>query len=586
MDTDDEYISPAVADEPTYTSHGGMFAGSQNFTVGGGTFINTTNVTNTSPGDPPNFRMIPWGDIFLQQELSPGNQPRVVGRRPQSKCARRVYSAKIDGRHSDVTVAVYQGDGAEEAWRRDIATYMSLRHSSIIQVCAGASYGNIHATVFHGDLVPFKQFMAAQSPNMTVYRYAQYQCDWTKIENYFVSAFGDSQLLDALSYILWIQSSTGRMSADLLPHNQDDPDVLSGLFDSAPPLPGTVSFSFNTMNGEAIDIKCLSLEAYHCTCDRYLLRYLFEPVPSHTTATLASVFIWPTQPGTASEQDQIEMLEIASLPHTSISKDGWYTWQDGNKITGHLMENSWIRYPADVSFDNDFSLEMAAPDSVGRIWLGQANCVFKSLRVESQTLEDYVLMNRVGFEIFISNPTVDHCPPGYLFLCPAEDSEVSPTSFRWPDSPMYWSLDPSGVERLSVEEATQLGFPSFQLTMRLGCSTWDTTVYAGLRQFHAAKGFDPESQDVARHVGHPLYQLSDPQFVHVNELDEEDQSGNAIETDEDLEKEHPEDELCPCSALEIDGETLILSKTDKILMSVKLALMLFLAMCWVHANLM
>ncbi|KAJ7111773.1 hypothetical protein C8R44DRAFT_882828 [Mycena epipterygia] len=47
---------------------------------------------------------------------------------------------------------------------------------------------------------------------------------------------------------------------------------------------------------------------------------------------------------------------------------------------------------------------------------------------------------------------------------------------------------------------------------------WDASVYAGLRQFHRAKGFDPESQDVARLLGHPLFQISskfEPPFAHV-----------------------------------------------------------------------
>ncbi|KAJ6462835.1 hypothetical protein C8R45DRAFT_791769, partial [Mycena sanguinolenta] len=71
----------------------------------------------------------------------------------------------------------------------------------------------------------------------------------------------------------------------------------------------------------------------------------------------------------------------------------------------------------------------------------------------------------------------------------------------------YWSLDPSGVHRLSLKEATQLGFPSFEFTTKAeGCS-WDSSVYEGLRQFHEARGFDPYSQDIARHLGHPLFQL-------------------------------------------------------------------------------
>ncbi|KAJ7165908.1 hypothetical protein C8R46DRAFT_870128, partial [Mycena filopes] len=89
------------------------------------------------------------------------------------------------------------------------------------------------------------------------------------------------------------------------------------------------------------------------------------------------------------------------------------------------------------------------------------------------------------------------------------------TLLRWPRCPAYWSLDPSGAERLSMEEATRLGFPCFNLKTEVHGR--DTSVYAGLRQFHQAKGFNAESQDVAQHLGRPFYQLSgniDPLFAH------------------------------------------------------------------------
>jgi hypothetical protein len=68
-----------------------------------------------------------------------------------------------------------------------------------------------------------------------------------------------------------------------------------------------------------------------------------------------------------------------------------------------------------------------------------------------------------------------------------------------------------------MEEVTRLGFPSIQLSMELWGRYWDASVYAGLRQFHQAKEFDPDSQDVARKLGYPLFQLStevDPPFSH------------------------------------------------------------------------
>ncbi|KAJ7153923.1 hypothetical protein C8R43DRAFT_840355, partial [Mycena crocata] len=71
----------------------------------------------------------------------------------------------------------------------------------------------------------------------------------------------------------------------------------------------------------------------------------------------------------------------------------------------------------------------------------------------------------------------------------------------------YWSLDRFGHERLSEDEAQRLGFPAIQLkTMLLG-RFWDASTYFGVHQFHAGKGFDPQSQEVARHLGYPLLDI-------------------------------------------------------------------------------
>jgi hypothetical protein len=59
--------------------------------------------------------MIPMGDIDLLEEIHLNNGTGVVGyHHPERTRVRRVYSAKIDGRKSGVTVAIYQGKGAEE----------------------------------------------------------------------------------------------------------------------------------------------------------------------------------------------------------------------------------------------------------------------------------------------------------------------------------------------------------------------------------------------------------------------------------------------------------------------------------------
>jgi hypothetical protein len=114
----------------------------------------------------------------------------------------------------------------------------------------------------------------------------------------------------------------------------------------------------------------------------------------------------------------------------------------------------------------------------------------------------------IEYDLNLSGPT-DNLPPGYLFLCPlAELQAEHRTCFRIPDCIGYWSLDPSGVGRLSDEAAEDLGFPVIKLDMCLWGRKWNANVYNGIRQLHKAKGFDPYSQEVALELGYPFVQLS------------------------------------------------------------------------------
>ncbi|KAJ7679394.1 hypothetical protein DFH06DRAFT_510109 [Mycena polygramma] len=148
-------------------------------------------------------------------------------------------------------------------------------------------------------------------------------------------------------------------------------------------------------------------------------------------------------------------------------------------------------------------------------WLSQANYIFERLQVKSN-LEDYAIVKEVHF-ILQTSCTTEAYPDGYLFLCPPNDLRTESYSCCWPECPAYWAQDPSGLNRLSVGEATQLGFPSIELETRVHLSFWDGSVYAGLRQFHQGKGFNPASQEVARYLDYPLYRLSgemDTPFAH------------------------------------------------------------------------
>ncbi|KAJ6465836.1 hypothetical protein C8R45DRAFT_493041 [Mycena sanguinolenta] len=139
--------------------------------------------------------------------------------------------------------------------------------------------------------------------------------------------------------------------------------------------------------------------------------------------------------------------------------------------------------------------------------MAQANHIFTLLETTSHW-DDYVFMDMAAF-VLRCLPKPFNAPEqeGYLFVCPPEDFRTGANSFQWPSCPAYWSLDPSGASRLSPEEAKILGFAAIHIETVMRGGSWDGVVYEGLQKFHRGNGFDPYSQDMAIHLGYPLFEF-------------------------------------------------------------------------------
>jgi hypothetical protein len=140
--------------------------------------------------------MIPLGEIDLKNEIHQDTGSAEVRRRGGRRSVRRVYSARIHGCPSNMTVALYQGDTAEEVrsysdsvnllWRitgvargyltiltrsvgavqcRVAANELSCRHPNIIQLFGNVSSSNLRAGIFHNGT--FFLFLAS-SPMRSV----------------------------------------------------------------------------------------------------------------------------------------------------------------------------------------------------------------------------------------------------------------------------------------------------------------------------------------------------------------------------------------------------------------------------------
>ncbi|KAF7340614.1 hypothetical protein MSAN_02133100 [Mycena sanguinolenta] len=507
----------------------GMFSHSQKFTVTGGTFSNITNNNyTTTPSLPSDFRMIPLADIDLRHEIRLDNSMGAAYSRPRERArVRRLYSAKIEGRKSTLTVAMYQGDNAEQILSLS-DTFCIIIKSPILQ-----RFIYMHA------VIKISQYEI-------VFYVLRFLILPQEINNYLKSEFQRGlRLVDCTK---WIRGSTGRLCIELTPANDNlrlrryPPDSLA--------LSGNYEWS---AGAETITtfIDSLTLCQYYWMCWHHLAQGRHISLSAPTTVNPDAVFHC---------SDLLEdLVEIAFLPSTGAPR--LRNWRTPEGSTGEVMPNGWTRFQSGDVFNNTLSIFVYSSRSVwdSDTWVSQANYIFRRLHIMSN-FEDYVIVDCICFDLDISETTGD-LPEGFLFVCPQEDFRIGPSSC-WPACTAYWSLYPSGIDCLSPEEAKQLGFPPFQLTATVWGHSWDASVYEGLRQFHEAKGFDSYSQDVALHLGYPLYQLSSQANAPFTYGDSGDEDFDAdIDSDrnsayaKEYESEYGSTCACDDSDLDIDAES-------------------------------
>ncbi|KAJ7017085.1 hypothetical protein C8F04DRAFT_1093665 [Mycena alexandri] len=476
----------------------GIFSGSQHFTVTGGIFNSHNHIATTEFSD---FAEIPLGSIDLRHQIRPGGYHGVVGRRERG-CVRRVYIANIKGRNPDMTVAVYQGKGAEEEWRKDISRYSCLRHPSFVQLCGITTSSLMHATIFHDDLIPLENFLEnSYTLALSIYVHAYCSMEFWEANDYFSSVF--RQRLCITECTFWIRRSTGKLCTDLISTN------ISHRIQTPQPDSYEITFS-QPPNEQAITVDSLSVQKYHeiCYWDLSQVRHIHNSTP--VTVNLGAIISW-------SSSDHLEApLMLASVSHVEFPMLRWHITRGGR---GEVTESGWTRWRAGNIMNRTLRIHIWHWNP--ECWLSQANHIFDRLKLEGN-FQDHVVVDDITFEIPIQALPQDYlllpagnnigtgltlCK-GYLFLCPVDDFRAGPCSFRWPDRPAYWSLDSSGSQPLSIEEAKELGFPPLQFNTTIRGKCWDHKTYTELRRFHLAKGFDPISQDVARYLGDPFYQLT------------------------------------------------------------------------------
>ncbi|KAK7029954.1 hypothetical protein R3P38DRAFT_3188871 [Favolaschia claudopus] len=412
--------------------------------------------------------------------------------------------------------------------------------------------------------------------------------------DYLEGRFGSR--LGRRGYTLFLRPSTGRLTIEL---------EETGLDSLDSPVPGTENISPVSLLSSIetrIIIESLTLEQYHKICQAEF-GYLIEMnIPPTTTVHCGAVYhiAGRHNAGGIIIGDLIgnplaicPVLETSSFSSHRVLGPDWLVSSSGDLGPRlHLTETGWNRFHVSELVDGaeyTFRLFVVLHDGDSSpAWLSQANFIFNCLSVFSNA-DSYALLDEVDFKVQLkphsTKPAAWHPSNGYLFLCPPESLQIAHASFKLPEHIGYFSLDSSGLDRLSMEQAAEFGFPTLSISVWGAGSYWRDTFYAGLRQFHQGKGFDPNSQDVARHLNLPLYQLYsdyekslnvDGSEAHTEELPssdtdylgEEDKPGK-------LDTSMVEDEQR--ADLYEDSETMVVSSFMKMLVLIQLSLILLIA---------
>ncbi|KAF7353237.1 hypothetical protein MSAN_01511500 [Mycena sanguinolenta] len=465
------------------------------------------------------FRTIRRGDVKLV------GKEVVVGRLSQGLGVRRIHHAEIRGDAGTVTVAMYQGDGAEEEWQKDVAKYESIWDPRIMQVyglvstkglyATSANLGPGHAQALGGLPLANKDLIAIQRNGLgaALYMPANLCTLGIIVEKNLPVAPGDVFVpIMALEQLhLRNQCTTNNRHAigwlDTL-------FFLTLFFLTLFFL--TLSFlTWLAMYSGLVFLFC-SMHTEHVRQDASdhlgLCKRTGEEWGDPTCKWLIARAATQREGGIFWLDSQHRTCVRITEPLQTLHESEHH-WDNYGNAPDELLPNSWIRY--DSHWTNNLLLELRLPfweHGITKAWLVQANCIFAELE-EGAHIEDYICIGYLQLSLRIANK--HHIPEGYLFVCPPQDfctnTEPHANLYQWPACPAYWSLDPSGADHLSTEDAKNLGFPAIHIETRMLGSSWDCSVYEGLRRFHEGKGYDPESREVARRLGYPLFEvLRDP----------------------------------------------------------------------------
>ncbi|KAJ6563966.1 hypothetical protein B0H19DRAFT_74504 [Mycena capillaripes] len=227
-------------------------------------------------------------------------------------------------------------------------------------------------------------------------------------------------------------------------------------------------------------------------------------------------------PGADFDATEISAIPIANhFTPSSIYVKSW----DSPGCQVETLATGWTRVDyLDSHGRLSMDIRLVDGDDARKWWFSQQGYVIAQLQDASSFDDEMGFVTEIDFNCTIHTPPPDNFTLQGTFMADAPTDDVylfifspkvdlvdgrfivtsPPVSERY-----YWAFDPAGLDRLNCQTAEDVGLPAPEFSIKLWGLQWDETRHNLIRDFHAAKGFDPCSQDMAVAMGYPLVHLED-----------------------------------------------------------------------------
>ncbi|KAF8187377.1 hypothetical protein K438DRAFT_1972996 [Mycena galopus ATCC 62051] len=472
------------------------------------------------------FRHIALGDINLLYETAMASKVNRI----------KMFTARIAGEPSLMTVAKYED--ANERWKSDLALCSRFKHPNIWQLFGISTTTGLHALIYYDELIPLPIYRKFYRPSSDFL--------WACIEGMLFTQFkqcsphhywslGDEKGLEATICVKRERPQLCLTMPGLFNDSGDQsPDHIfsswhTEYFWHQRPAPEAFRTMFNILS--AASYPTLETLARYIEWTHFLAALLPVRVGPCTHYEMQTKLFLGSVFGGIRGSD--ELVPVAHIPTSSrIRMQNWTLKRCPNVLvdSGDDSPRKRFTFPAGsfkvseifmsqtlgdcLYLDLSFELEDEDEDRVNLSWLSQANRCISETIYERNTFR-YVTINKLRCLLVINKEFRYLLRPegtllqAYLFPCSVGVRREGPyTGIEFPDTDhFYWSLDPSGIPRMSEDECDRNGLLRWKFLFVPTGNLWHNYHYNVVRELSEARGVDPYSNTVAQLVGLPLAEM-------------------------------------------------------------------------------